>query len=219
MNPKRIVLPDEIKNSFNLTAEWKEFYGEVKEEDPHGMPTPLGEAVKITTYVDANHANNVITRRSHTGILIFVNSALIVQYSKKQNTVESATFGAEMVAMRNARDLTVALRIKLKMFGVPIDGPADFFCDNDSVVKNTSIPESVLAKKHNSVNFHIIRESAAAGILRVTKIPTGDNKADALTKILPNYQRINLLQDILYYPSEIIDPNGDSKPPSICVIE
>ncbi len=107
-----------------------------------------------------------------------------------------------MVAMRNARDLTVALRIKLKMLGVPIDGPADFFCENDSVVKNTSIPESVLAKKHNSVNFHIIRESAAAGILRVTKIPTGDNKADALTKILPNYQRVHLLQDILYYPSD-----------------
>ena len=41
-----------------------------------------------------------------------------------------------MVAMRTARDLTVALRIKLKMFGVPIDGPADFFCDNESVVKS-----------------------------------------------------------------------------------
>ena len=45
------------------------------------------------------HINNDVTRRSHTGILIFVNSALVVQYSKKQNTIESATFGAEMVAM------------------------------------------------------------------------------------------------------------------------
>mmetsp|Transcript_15229 Transcript_15229/g.22948 ORF Transcript_15229/g.22948 Transcript_15229/m.22948 type:complete len:216 (+) Transcript_15229:564-1211(+) len=215
MNPKRIDQREEIKNSFNLNADWMEFYGEMKEEDPHGMPTPLGEAVKITTYVDANHANNVVTRRSQTGILIFVNSALIVQHSKKQNTVESATFGAEMVAMRAARDLTVALRIKLKMFGVPIDGPADFFCDNDSVVKNTSIPSSVLAKKHNSVNFHIIRESAAAGILRVTKIPTKDNKADALTKILPQYQRNNLLNDIMYYPSEINTPEEMGKQPSV----
>jgi len=49
------------------------------------------------------------------------------------------------------------------MFGVPIDGPADFFCDNVSVVKNTSIPTSMLAKKRNSVNYHIIRESAASG--------------------------------------------------------
>lgn len=118
-----------------------------------------------------------------------VNNASIVQYSKKQNTVESATFGAEMVAMRVARDLTVALRIKLKMFGVPIDGPADFFYDNDSVVKNTSISTSMLAKKHNSVNYHIIRESAAAGILRVAKIPTEFNKSDALTKVLARTRR------------------------------
>eukprot|EP00984_Skeletonema_dohrnii_P024138 scaffold13229_cov90-Skeletonema_dohrnii-CCMP3373.AAC.1 len=57
---------EEIKNSFNLNADWKEFYGEMKmkEEDPHGMPTPLDEAVKITTHVDANHTNNVATWRS-----------------------------------------------------------------------------------------------------------------------------------------------------------
>jgi len=207
MSPKRIPYTKEILDSFNHTADWTEFYGEMKEEDPDRMPTPLGQPVKITTYLDANHANNVVTRRSQTGILIFVNSALIVQHSKKQNTVESATFGAEMVAMRTARDLTVSLRIKLKMFGVPIEGPADFFCDNDSVVKNTSIPTSVLAKKHNSVNYHIIRESAAAGILRVAKIPTEFNKADALTKILAMYQRNNLLNDVMYYKSEINDPS------------
>lgn len=181
MSATKAENPAEIEGLFNTDASWKEFYGEVHEEDPAGMPEPLGNPVKIRTYLDADHAGNVVTRRSHTGIMIFVNNALIVQYSKKQNTVESATFGAEMVAMRVARDLTVALRIKLKMFGVPIDGPADFFCDNDSVVKNTSIPTSVLAKKHNSVNYHIIRESAAAGILRVAKIPTEHNKSDALT--------------------------------------
>ncbi len=179
------------------------------------MPTPLGQSVRVGTFLDADHAGNVVTRRSHTGIFIFVNNSLIVQYSKKQNTVESATFGAEMVAMRVARDLTVALRIKLKMFGVPIDGPADFFCDNDSVVKNTSIPTSMLAKKHNSVNYHIIRESAAAGILRVAKIPTGRNYADALTKILPMYKRNDLLNSLLYYPSQcnILDekPSGELK--------
>mmetsp|Transcript_15230 Transcript_15230/g.22950 ORF Transcript_15230/g.22950 Transcript_15230/m.22950 type:complete len:142 (+) Transcript_15230:564-989(+) len=116
MNPKRIDQREEIKNSFNLNADWMEFYGEMKEQDPHGMPTPLGEVVKITTHVDTNHANNVVTRRSRTGILIFVSSALIVQYSKKHNTLDSVTLEqkSDMVAMRTARDLTVALRTKLK---------------------------------------------------------------------------------------------------------
>eukprot|EP00984_Skeletonema_dohrnii_P029957 scaffold20970_cov111-Skeletonema_dohrnii-CCMP3373.AAC.1 len=75
----------------------------MKEEDPHGMPTPLGEAVKITTHADANHANNVATRRSRQHC-----SHRTVQKKekkKKQNTVESVTFGAEMAAMRTTRDL------------------------------------------------------------------------------------------------------------------
>ena len=188
--------PDAPEKLLSKDVNWKVCYGEIVEEDPAaaGMPTPLGQPVKIRTFLDADLADNVVTRRSHTGVFIFVNNSLIVQYSKKQNTVESATFGAEMVAMRVARDLTVALRIKLKMFGVPIDGPADFFYDNNSVVKNTSISTSMLAKKHNSVNYHIIREfreSAAAGILRVAKIPTGRNYGDALTQILPMRKRID----------------------------
>ena len=75
-----------------------------------------------------------------------------------------------------------------------------------SRVKNTSIPTSVLAKKHNAVNYHIIRESACAGILRVAKIPTKENKSDALTKILPHSQRNYLLGPVLYWPSEIKEP-------------
>ena len=119
--------PDAPEKLLSKDVNWKVCYGEIVEEDPAaaGMPTPLGQPVKIRTFLDADLADNVVTRRSHTGI--FFNNSLIVQYSKKQNTVESATFGAEMVAIRVARDLTVALRIKLKMFGVPSTGQLTSF--------------------------------------------------------------------------------------------
>jgi hypothetical protein len=66
---------------------------------------------------------------------------------ERQNPVESSSFGSEFVALRAAKDMLVTLQYKLRMFGVPIDGPANLFCDNSGVVKNTTIPESVLAKK------------------------------------------------------------------------
>jgi len=53
-----------------------------------------------------------------------------------------------------------------------------------AVVKNTSIPESVLAKKHNAINYHIIREAVAAGIIRIGKEDTETNIADAFTKLM-----------------------------------
>ena len=178
--------------------DWSSFYEVLEEELPPKMPEPLGKPVHIYTFVDANHAGNVVTRRSHTGILLFVQNSPIQWLSRRQNTVETSTFGSEFVALRTARDMIIAMRYKLRMFGVPLDGPAQVFCDNQGVVKNTSLPESVLSKKHNAINYHAGREAAAAGILQVHKEDTQTNLADLFTKVLPADRRRDLLGSIVY---------------------
>ena len=92
----------------------------------------------------------------------------------------------------------MALRYKLRMFGVPQYGPTDTMCDNQGVAKNTSLPQSTLGKKHNAVNYHVVREAAAGGILGVGKEDTETNLADLLTKILGWQRRHQLLLNILY---------------------
>jgi Reverse transcriptase (RNA-dependent DNA polymerase) len=190
--------PDIDERIFHHNADWKEFYGDVEEELPPNMPEPRGHSVTISAFVDANHAGNVVTRRSHTGIFLFVQNAPIIWFSKRQNTVEAATFGSEFVALRICKELIVALRYKLRMFGVPIDGPANVFCDNRGVVKNVSIPESTLMKKHNAINYHAVREAAAAGILRVGKEDGETNLADLLTKVLSGEKRWNICWNIMW---------------------
>lgn len=96
--------------------------------------------------------------------------------------------------MRIARDLISALRIKLKSFGIPIQGPANTYGDNASVVKNTSIPESALNKNHNSINYHIVRESVAAKIMRIGKEDTQTNIADAFRTLLHTDRKRELLR-------------------------
>ena len=68
------------------------------------------------------------------------------RYSKRHNTVESSTFGSEFVALRVATEMCQAMRYKLRMFGVTIDGPTSVMCDNQLVQKNVSIPTSQLGK-------------------------------------------------------------------------
>ena len=194
-NPEKPIIKE---GTFECDVDWTEFYGNVKEEDPPGMPEPLGASVTIGCFVDADHAGNKVTRRSHTGIILFLNKAPIQAFSKRQNTCESSTYGSELVALRIARDMISALRIKLKCFGIPIDGPANVHCDNNGVVQNMSIPESTLLKKHNAVNFHIVRESVAARILRVGKEDTETNIADVFTKLLPYSRKQQLLRGILH---------------------
>jgi hypothetical protein len=198
---KRIVFdpntPDIDESSF-IQGDWGEFYGDIKEEDPPNMPEPLGNPVTMSCFVDADHAGNKVTRRSHTGVIILLNNAPIQAFSKRQNTVESSTFGSELVAMRIARDLISAMRIKLKCFGVPLTGPTNVFCDNQAVYKNTSNPESTLNKKHNAINYHICREAVAAGMMRVAKEDTDTNIADAFTKLLPYSRKRELLGQLLW---------------------
>jgi hypothetical protein len=162
------------------------------------MPEPKGKSVITSCFVDANHAGNVVTRRSHTGILLYVNNAPVQWYSKRQNTVESSSFGSEFVALLIAKEMIVALQYKLRMFGVPISGATNVFCDNNGVVKNASVPHSMLQKKHNAINYHAIREAVAAGILRVGKEDGMTNLADLFTKVLTADRRRNLCRHIMY---------------------
>jgi len=175
------------------------FEDRIEAQDLHGnAPKPRGRYVTTHCFVDANHAGDKKTRKSVTGILIFVNSAPITFYSKKQNTVEASTFGAEFVAMRTAVEMIEELRLKLRYFGVPIEGPTDVFCDNESVFKNVSTPESTLKKKHLGICYHRSREAVAAGVIRVAKEHTSTNLADLFTKCLDYLTRERLLDYFTY---------------------
>ena len=176
----------------------KEIYPDAEDVYPHNMPEPRGNPVDITCFVDADHAGNRVTRRSHTGIIIFINMAPIVWYSKRQNTVETSTFGSEFIALRIAVELITSLVYKLRMFGVPIEGEARVLCDNESVVKSSSYPESTLKKKHSSVAYHKVREEVAAGKILIYYEKSESNLADLLTKPLTALKRQPLIQALLH---------------------
>ena len=76
---------------------------------------PLGKPVTLTHYVDANLFHDALTGRSVTGILHMLNATPIDWYSKKQSTVETATYGSEFVAARTCVEQIVDLRNTLEV--------------------------------------------------------------------------------------------------------
>ena len=90
--------------------EWTEFYPGIKEEIPPDMPPSKGKPVSTSTYEDADHAGCQVTRRSVTGVLLFVNSTPIQWYFKRQNTVETSTYGSELISTCIGTELSMALR-------------------------------------------------------------------------------------------------------------
>ena len=98
----------------------KSVYGEVEELLPTDAPTPLGQHVTLTHFVDANLMHDVTTGRSETGILHLINKTPIDWYSKKQATLETATYGSEFVAAHICIEQIIDLRNTLRYLGVPI---------------------------------------------------------------------------------------------------
>jgi hypothetical protein len=174
--------------------DFKEIYRDAEEQLPHRIPSPRGRSLMMTAFVDASHGANKVTRRSHTGYVIFLNRAPIVWYSKRQPTVETSAFSAEFIALRACLEAIEHMRFKLRCFGVPLPQgePTYVYCDNESVVRNTTNVESTLNKKHSSIAYHHCRWSVAAGIITIAHIRTHENLADGFTKRLPASVRNHL---------------------------
>ena len=136
-------------------------YGKVKEEIPKDVPDPLGKVVRSSTWVDANLFHDHVTGRAAMGVLHSLNQTPVDWTSKRQATVETATFGSEIVAAKVATEQILDLRMTLRYFGIPIEEKAYMFGDNQSVVTNTTLPHSPLRKRHNALSYHRVREVCA----------------------------------------------------------
>ena len=149
--------------------------------------------MRLTCYVDADHARDKLTRRSVTGIILLVNNTPVTWISKRQKTVETSTFGSELVASRIAVDLLIEWRYKLRMLGIHIEEQSWLVGDNMAVVLNTTLPSSSIKKKHLACNYHRVREAIAGGFLTFGHIDTKLNLADMCTKPLS----VGILQPLL----------------------
>jgi hypothetical protein len=174
-------------------------YGDVQELLPRDAPKPLGKPVTTITYKDANLYHDMLTGRSVTGVLHLCNQTLIDWYSKRQATVETATFGSEFTAARIAVDQIIDLRITLRYLGVPVNTKSFMFGDNQAVVTNSSIPHSSLNKRHNALAYHRVREMIAAKVLGYYWIDGKENPADIVSKHWSYPQVWHLLKPILFY--------------------
>ena len=125
-----------FKSERFVECDWSEFYPEASEAIPGNKPEPRGKEIVMSCFVDADHAGCRETRRSHSGIIIFVNRAPILWFSKRQNTVEASTYGSELLAMRIAIEMIEGLRYKMRMMGVTITDECAVFCDNSAVAGN-----------------------------------------------------------------------------------
>ena len=182
----------------DYAEELQDSYPDACEEIDAKIPEPLVDEMEVTVFVDSDHAHDKVTRRSITGILIFVGRTPVFCSSKRQGAVETSTYGAEFCAMRTATEETIAVRYMLRCLGVKVERSSYVFGDNLGVIQNATIKDSLLKKKHVAISYHRVREATAARIVHPVKIDSKDNYADVLTKSLPDRTFNTLVGRVTY---------------------
>ena len=108
-------------------------------------------------WVFDNHYVDLLDRLSHSGAIVFLNSATIVFYSKRQVTINFSAFGSKMVA----------LRYKVLMVWVEVLGPTIVFEDNNNMINGGCIPHHTLPKKNLDIFYHAVCEASLTGTWKV----------------------------------------------------
>jgi hypothetical protein len=197
INPADIEdLPEPLsKNTKDeMSIEYPDACEEISKQDPE----PRGKELKITVFVDSDHAHDARTRRSITGLLGFLGCTPIMARAKRQTSVDSSTYGAEFSAARSAVEYIIGMRLFLRSIGVPVTGPSVLLGDNMGVVLSATQFTSVLAKKHHAISYHKVRECIAAGVVDFRWIDGENNLADLMTKPVTKVTQNTLLKRMMH---------------------
>jgi len=167
------------------------------EEIDSSLPTPFGDAPQTSIFCDADHAHDHATRRSITGMILFVGSTPVHWISKRQGCIATSTYCAEFVAMRSVVEEAIALHYMLHCLGIPVVALTNLFGDNFGAIQSANIPEGELKKKHVAISYHYVQEVIAAKIVNAIWTKTYKNWSDLCTKALGKNIFYDLVHDVM----------------------
>jgi hypothetical protein len=194
-----------------IIEDWdKSVHGNDHDEFVHNMPTPLRKLVRLTEFVDAKLYFDLITGRSCTGLLIFMNQTPIDWHYKKQSPVASATLSFEFVAVKMTIEKGYDPRYTHRMMGIPVDYTTYVIGDNAAVTIQTTIPHSQLGRRHDVLAYHYTRESIATGMIHMFHVTGITSPVNCVTKFLVIKQGF-LSCTLCYFGSKVTWPGFQQK--------
>jgi hypothetical protein len=151
-----------------------------------GVFYPRGRegGARLLGYTDSDLAGDLDNRRSIFGVLFFLGESPVSWQSVKQRVVALSSCEAEYIAAATGACQGVWLaRLLADMTDTAVGVPM-LKVDNKSALSLIKNPVHHDRSKHIDVRFHLIREYANRGQIKVDFIRTEDQLGDVLTKPL-----------------------------------
>ncbi|RVW83633.1 Retrovirus-related Pol polyprotein from transposon RE1 [Vitis vinifera] len=127
-------------------------------------------------------------RRSTSGYCTYVWGNLVTWRRKKQSVVARSSAEAEVRAMAHGICQGIWLKRLLEELQFAPHGPMKLMCDNQAAISIAKNPVHHDRTKHVEIDRHFIREKIEQKIIEVDYIPTRQQIADIMTKVVPRTQ-------------------------------
>eukprot|EP00253_Pinus_taeda_P010635 PITA_10635 len=142
------------------------------------------DEVKLCDFTDADWAGSPTDRKSTSGGIFSIGSTTVSWYSKKQRSVALSSVEAKyMAAIFSTCEAIWMRKILVRLFGSHLERTV-IYCDNQSCIKLLSNPVFHDRSKHIDIKYHHIRDCVQRRIMLLSYIPTEDQDADILMKVL-----------------------------------
>nr|GEU94014.1 retrovirus-related Pol polyprotein from transposon TNT 1-94 [Tanacetum cinerariifolium] len=155
--------------------------------------TNRGNYVDVTCFVDSDYAKDPNKGRSITGYAFLVHGCVVSWKEMLQHVVALSTTEVEYMAFTEAVKEAIWLRGLLEELGVQLNTVA-VNCDNQGAIHLSQNLVFHERTKHINVCYHFIREVLEAKTVKVLKVGTESNAADALTKVVPGLKLQHCLE-------------------------
>ncbi|GKF44861.1 hypothetical protein Tco_0131413 [Tanacetum coccineum] len=139
-----------------------------------GLCYPKDSSFELTTFLDADHAGCIDTRKSTSGGIQFLGDKLVSWMSKKQNCTAMSSAEAEYVALSASCAQVMWMRTQLQDYGFNYK-KIPLYCEHSRT-------------KHIHTRYHFIKEQVENGIIELYIVRTEYQLADMFTKALPEYR-------------------------------
>jgi hypothetical protein len=155
------------------TCNWGLWFGRKKENQ-----------ALLTGFSDADFARDVDARKSTTGVIFFLVNNPITWQTMKQKVVTQCSCESEYIAAANVMCQTLWLAQVLAEVQCSASSTPLLRVYNKSVIALIKNPVLHRQSKHIEVKYHLVRESAENGRIKVEFIMSEEQLGGILTKLL-----------------------------------